>query len=443
MQSPDPGSVTRRGFLKSAVAGGAAVALTSPMAMAEQIMTGRTPTIESIRGKGVEPGLVRMNLNENPIGPSPMAIKAISENMFSINRYGSGEGDLVRALAAFDEVRLPTRQEAVKAFQERMKSFVGDREMSREETQQMMAMAQSMGMDLGFSGDYLITAGSSHALDLLTMAYFSRDGGEIIEAAYGYGDISRTVASYGKTFGVETKAVMAPMTKGFKHDLDAMLSAITPNTKMVVITNPNNPTGTLLSVAEIERFVKRVPVNVIVVIDEAYIHFADGDTIPSAIPLATSLDNVVVVRTFSKIYAMPAMRLGYAVASEKIRTEMQKYNKGGQIGPNKLANVAGAAAASDMDHVRRSREAVFAFKQRCYAEFDKMGLEYLPSSSNFMMVNLGRQAMPVVMEMGKRKVNVSMRRDPVFANWMRVSSGTMDETEVFLKTLQEVMTASL
>ena len=324
MQSPDPGSVTRRGFLKSAVAGGAAVALTSPMAMAEQIMTGRTPTIESIRGKGVEPGLVRMNLNENPIGPSPMAIKAISENMFSINRYGSGEGDLVRALAAFDEVRLPTRQEAVKAFQERMKSFVGDREMSREETQQMMAMAQSMGMDLGFSGDDLITAGSSHALDLLTMAYFSRDGGEIIEAAYGYGDISRTVASYGKTFGVETKAVMAPMTKGFKHDLDAMLSAITPNTKMVVITNPNNPTGTLLSVAEIERFVKRVPVNVIVVIDEAYIHFADGDTIPSAIPLATSLDNVVVVRTFSKIYAMPAMRLGYAVASEKIRTEMQK-----------------------------------------------------------------------------------------------------------------------
>jgi histidinol-phosphate aminotransferase len=436
-------SLSRRGFLKGAAVGGAALTFGARLAFAEQLMTGRTPSVEEIRGTGVAPGLVRMNLNENPIGPSPLAVKAISENMFDINRYGSGEGALVRALAAFDEVKLPTREEAMKALMEQMGNFAGAREMSREEMQQMIAMAQSMGMDLGFSGPYLITAGSSHALDLLTMAYFSREGGEIIEAAFGYGDISRTVASYKQIFGVETNAIKAPMTKGYRHDLDAMLSAITPKTKMVVITNPNNPTGTLLSFEEIERFVRRVPSNVIVVVDEAYIHFAEGDRLPSAIPLATSMDNVVVVRTFSKIYAMPAMRLGYAVASPKIKQEMQKYNKGGQNGANKLANVAGTAAVEDIDHIQRSRQAVMDFKKRCYAEFDKMGLEYLPSQSNFMMVNLGRPAMPVVMEMGKRKVNISFRQDAEFKNWMRVSSGTMPETEVFLSTLREVLASKL
>ncbi len=436
-------NISRRGFLKGAVAGGAVMALSSKMAAAEQIMTGRAPTVESIRGAGVAPGIVRMNLNENPIGPSPMAIKAISENMFDINRYGSGEGALVRALAKFDGVRLPTREEAMGGFRDRIKQFVGDREVSDQEIRQFMQMAMSMGMDIGMSGRYMITAGSSHALNLLAMAYFSREGGEIIEASYGYGDVSRTVASYKQMFGVETKAVRAPMTKGYKHDLDAMLGLMTANTKMVVITNPNNPTGTLLTTAEIERFAKRIPESVILVVDEAYIHFAEGDELPSAISLAASMDNVAVVRTFSKIYAMPAMRLGYAVASDNIRREMEKYNGGGQIGPNKLANVAGAAAASDMDHIGRSREAVFAFKKRCYEEFDKMGLEYLPSQSNFMMVNLGRQAGPIVMELGKRKVNVSMRRDPAFVNWLRISSGTNDETEVFLQTLKEVMTASL
>ena len=444
MQSPEhqdtQQQVSRRGFLKAALAGGAAVTMSAKLALAEQMMTGRTPSIENIRGAGVAPGIVRMNLNENPVGPSPMAIKAITEHMFNINRYGSQEGPLIRALAAFDEVTLPTRDEAMKEMMKQMGQFAGERKFTRAEMQQMMAMAQSMGMDIGLSGPYMLTASSSQALELLTMAYFSREGGEIIEAEFGYGDLSRTVAGYTQTFGVETNAISAPMTKGYKHDLDGMLSLITPNTKMVVITNPNNPTGTLLSYEEIEQFVNKVPENVIVVVDEAYIHFADGDRLPSAIPLATSRGNVVVARTFSKIYALPALRLGYVVTSKKIKTEMQKFMTGGGLGFNMLGNVAGTASVEDMDHIRRSRQACMDFKTRCYEEFDKMGLEYVPTQSNFMMVNLGREATPIVMEMGKRKVNVSMRRNEEFKNWMRVSSGTMDETEVFLKTLQEVMT---
>lgn len=431
-----PSGMSRRGFLKGALLGGAALSMSARLALAQQMMTGRTPSIEEIHGAGVEPGLVRMNLNENPLGPSPRAVQAVAEHMFEINRYGTQERPLVEALAAFDGVELPARGQGPVGM------GAGNPQQAQQ-MQQMQQMAEAMGMDMGMfgrsRGPYLITAGSTQALDLLALASFSREGGDVVEAQFGYGSVSRTVQSYKRDFGVETRAIAAPMTKGYKHDLDAMLSAITPNTKMVVITNPNNPTGTLLSYEEIERFVNKVPEHVIVLIDEAYIHFVEQDTLPSAIPLAASRENVAVVRTFSKVYAMPAMRLGYCVSSQKTQQDMRKYMTGSS---NMLANVAGTEAVKDLEHVQKSRQAVWDFKKRCYEEFEKMGLEYIPSQGTFVMVNLGREARPIVMEMGRRRVRVSLRRDKAFKNWIRVSAGTMPETEVFLKTLKDVMGAA-
>lgn len=399
--------ISRRGFMKGAAIGGAALTMSAKLALAEQMMTGRTPTIESIRGTGVEPGLVRMNLNENPIGPSPMAIKAIADNMFNISRYnfGPNRGGVVKALAEFDGVTLPEPER------------------------------RQGGFSRGTPGPYLTTASSSQALGLLTLAYLSRNGGEVIEAEFGYGQISRSALFYKEMFGVDTNVVRAPM-KDYKHDLDAMADAITPKTTMVVITNPNNPTGTLLTTEEIERFVDKIPERVIVVVDEAYIHFAEGDKLPSAIPLAVTRENVAVVRTFSKVYAMPALRLGYSVSSDKIKNEMMKYYTGG---PNMLANVAGEATVKDWNHMVKSREVVWSFKKRLYEECEKMGWDYIPSQGTFVMVNLGRETRPIVQEMRKRKVMISNRRQSEFKNWIRVSAGTEPETEVFLQTLKEVV----
>ena len=241
-------------------------------------------------------------------------------------------------------------------------------------------------------------------------------------------------------FGVDVNIVRAPMTPEYKHDLDGMASMVTDKTSLVVITNPNNPTGTLLQPGEIEAFINKIPASAIVVIDEAYLHFAEQDPLPSAIPLAVKYDNVAVVRTFSKAYALASLRLGYCVASQKIQDEMGKYY---QEGPNALASVAGAASVRDLEHLQKSREAVWDFKKRCYAAFDEMGIEYLPSQGTFVMADLKRSAMRVVREMRSRNVWISSRRQSAFRNWIRVSAGTEAETEVFLQTLKDVMARSI
>jgi len=397
--------LTRRGFMKGAIAAGAAVTLSDKLAMATKMISGKAPTIEGVRGVGVDPGLVRMSLNENPLGPSPRAVEAIADRMFGVNRYGTELGDLLQALSEFDEVELPKRDPNRSFFRSP-------------------------------PGPFILSSGSSQILGLLSLAYLSREGGEVVEAEFGYGQLSRAGSFYKEIFGVDVNVIKATMTKGYKHDLDVMADLITEKTSLAVITNPNNPTGTLLQTEEMDQFITKIPSSVVVVIDEAYLHFAEQDPIPSAIPLALKYDNVIVVRTFSKAYAMAALRLGYGVASQKIQTELRKYSTGG---PNVLASVAGAAAVRDLDHLQKSREVVWQFKHRLYEEFDKMGLEYIPSQGTFIMVNINRSSRAVVTEMRKRKVSVSSRRQDEFKNWIRISAGTHYETEVFLKTLKDVL----
>ena len=173
-------------------------------------------------------------------------------------------------------------------------------------------------------------------------------------------------------------------------------------------------------------------------VDESYNHFVEADKLPSAIPLATSRDNVAVVRTFSKVYGMPAIRLGYCVSGQKIQSEMRKHEAGG---PNMLAIMAGTESVKDMDHVQRSREVAWAFRKRCYEELDKMGLEYIPAHGTFMMIDLNRPAAPIVKELRNRNVLVGTRGQGLGGrqSWIRVSAGTRDETDVFLQTLKDVM----
>lgn len=404
---------SRRGFMKGALAAGTAgiaLSMSDRMAMATQLITGGKPTIEAIRGVGVQPGLVRMSLNENPLGPSPRAIEAMANRMFGVNRYGTDLNDLMQALSTFDGVELPEPDDSMR------RSFFRPP-----------------------PSPFMLTPGSSLILDLLCLAYLSRNGGEVIEAEFGYGSVSRSASDYNDLFGVDVNVVRAPMTPEYKHDLDGMAALASDRTSLVVITNPNNPTGTLLQPEEIEAFINKLPATAIVVIDEAYLHFVEQDPIPSAVPLAVKYDNVAVVRTFSKAYALAAVRLGYCVSSQKIQDELRKYY---QESPNALATVAGAAAVRDLEHLQKSREAVWDFKKRCYATFDEMGIEYLPSQGTFVMADLKRPAMQVVREMRARNVWISSRRQREFQNWIRVSAGTEAETEVFLQTLKDVLARS-
>ena len=398
--------VSRRRFLTSALAAGAALTLADKLALAQEMATGKL-TAKDIHGVGVEPGLVRMALNENPIGPSPRALQAIAENMFNINRYSFGGGDMNQALADFDGIELPKpepfRRGQGGSFRRRRTPF-------------------------------FITAGSGALLSQISLAYLSKGGGEIIEAEQGYGSVMGDAEDYNE-MGIETNVIKVPM-KNHGHDLDAMLQAITPKTSMVVITNPNNPTGTLLSYAEQEKFVAAVPSNILVVIDEAYIQFVKDPNYKNTATLATKYDNVIVTRTFSKVFGMPAMRLGYGICSQPIQEKLRFYSTGS---PNMLAYVAGEAAIKDRAHYHRSQEVVWHFRDRLEEEFTKMGLEYIPSSSNFMMVNLGKPSMNIMRAMFEKGVMVTNRRREAYPTWIRVSSGSEAETEVFLNVLKEVM----
>ena len=401
--------LSRRRFLTGALAAGAALTLADRLALAQTMASGGL-TAKDIHGVGVDPGIVRLALNENPIGPSPLALKAIAENMFKINRYSFGGGDINGALAEFDGIELPPPPR-----------FGG---------------MGGMGGGFRFRREtpFFITAGSGALLTQIALAYLSKGGTELIEADMGYGDVSRDAGGYQEA-GIDVNIVRTPM-KDYAHDLDAMLAAITPKTSVVVITNPNNPTGTLLSFEETEKFVEAVPSNVLVVIDEAYIHFVRDPAYRTAASLATKHDNVIVTRTFSKVFGMPGMRLGYGICSQAIQEKLGFYSTGRA---NALAYAAGEAAVKDRNHYNRSRAVVLHFRERLEEEFTKMGLEYIPSESNFMMVDLGKPSMNIMREMFRKGVMVTNRRRQQMPSWIRVSSGDERETEVFLNVLKEVL----
>ena len=401
--------LSRRRFLTGALAAGAALTLADRLALAQTMASGGL-TAKDIHGVGVDPGLVRLALNENPIGPSPLALKAIAEGMFKINRYSFGGGDINGALAEFDGIELPPPPR-----------FGG---------------MGGMGGGFRFRREtpFFITAGSGALLTQIALAYLSKGGTELIEADMGYGDVSRDAGDYQES-GIDVNIVRTPM-KDHTHDLDAMLAAITPKTSVVVITNPNNPTGTLLSFEETEKFVEAVPSNVLVVIDEAYIHFVRDPAYRTAVSLATKHDNVIVTRTFSKVFGMPGMRLGYGICSQAIQEKLGFYSTGRA---NALAYAAGEAALKDRNHYNRSRAVVMHFRERLEEEFTKMGLEYIPSESNFMMVDLGKPSMNIMREMFRKGVMVTNRRRQQMPSWIRVSSGDERETEVFLNVLKDVL----
>ncbi len=399
-------AVSRRRFMTGALAAGAVLSLGDRLALAQN-MTNGSISAKDIHGIGVNPGLVRMSLNENPIGASPRALEAIARDMFKINRYSfGGGGDIFEALAKFDGIQLPPSP----------------------------APRGGGGFRFRRKTPFFITAGSGALLSQIALAYLSKGGTEVIEADMGYGDISGDAEAY-KESGIDVNIKRVPVTN-FTHDLDAMLAAITPKTSVVVITNPNNPTGTLLSVEEQEKFVASVPSDVIVVIDEAYIHFVKDPAYKTAASLATKYDNVIITRTFSKVFGMPGMRLGYGICSQAIQEKLNFYSTGRA---NALALAAGEASLKDRSHYNRSRSVVLHFRERLENEFTKMGLEYIPSESNFMMVNLGKPSMRIMREMFQKGVMVTNRRRERFPTWIRVSSGDEQETEVFLNVLKEVL----
>jgi histidinol-phosphate aminotransferase len=232
--------------------------------------------------------------------------------------------------------------------------------------------------------------------------------------------------------------VKVPQTSDFRHDLPRMAEAAGGRAGLVYVCNPNNPTGTIVTRGEVKAFLARLPESVTVLVDEAYHHFVEDERYASAFEWVGERPNLVVVRTFSKIYGMAGMRLGYAVASREKAQAMRAYACWSNA--NGLALAAALASLDDDQHVPRQRRLFAETRAWLTREMEKDGRRVIPSHTNFMMIDVGGDVAPIVQAFRQQGVLVG-RRFPSMSNWLRVSIGTAEEMRAFVEALRAIVPA--
>jgi histidinol-phosphate aminotransferase len=270
--------------------------------------------------------------------------------------------------------------------------------------------------------------GSNDILEIAAHALVER-GQSIVYSQYSFAIYALAAQ------GVGAQHIVTP-AKAYGHDLAAMLAAIRDDTRLVFIANPNNPTGTFIPAAEIEEFLAKVPSHVVVVLDEAYNEFlAPQDQFESA-EWVKKYPNLLVSRTFSKAYGLAGLRVGFAIAQPALTDLLNRVRQPFNV--NSLAQAAAIAALNDKDFLQKGAENNAAGYQQYVAAFDKLGLEYVPSFGNFVLVKVGDDA-----GAGAR-VNLSLLKQGVIVRpvggyglpeWLRVSIGLPEENEAFIEAL--------
>ncbi|HET7433246.1 MAG TPA: histidinol-phosphate transaminase [Thermoanaerobaculia bacterium] len=341
--------------------------------------------VPAVRGaKPAAPaGPVRLSANENPYGPSPAAARALQDALARVNRYpGAEEEALNDALA---------KHHAVTA------------------------------------AELLLGNGSSDILKLAADAYLSPQR-HLVTALPTF-----EVPGFHAT-RIGAKAITIPLDANHAHDLPRMLDAA-KGAGLVYICNPNNPTATITPKSAMRGFLDALPPSVMVLVDEAYHHYALSPDYESVAPLIAKYPNLIVARTFSKIYGLAGLRCGYALAQKPIIDtlgEQQQFNV-----MNSLALVAAMASLGDEEHVAIGRKRNRETRSWLTAALAKLGFATLPSEANFVMVDLQRDAKPVIAALRERNVRAG-RPFPPMPQHMRVTIGTPDEVARFVEAFAAV-----
>jgi histidinol-phosphate aminotransferase len=277
----------------------------------------------------------------------------------------------------------------------------------------------------------VLGCGSSEILRLCDAAFLG-PGRKLVAAEPTF----EAVLQYARV--TKADAVQVPLDSAFRHDLGAMAAACDASTGLVYVCNPNNPTGTIVSGKELESFLSRVPSSAVVVVDEAYHHFVEDPGYRSAAELLDRYPNVVVARTFSKIYGMAGMRLGYGISSlanaEALRAQAAWGNT------NVAVLEAALASLGDAGVVARQRERLNGTRRSLCRALEKDGRRYIPSEANFMMIDVGGDVRPLIPAFEARGVKVG-RRFAAMPGWLRITIGKPEETEAFLAALRALVPA--
>jgi histidinol-phosphate aminotransferase len=225
--------------------------------------------------------------------------------------------------------------------------------------------------------------------------------------------------------------IVAPRS-GLGNDLEAMRAAVTPKTKLIFVCNPNNPTGTIVKKDALKAFLDSLPATVMVVIDQAYGDFADDPDYPDGLELVKAgYRNVIIYRTFSKIHGLAGLRLGYCVANPELTAEMMKVKD--PFNANLVAQAAGIAALGSKEHVRASQQLVWTEKRRFYEELDRLGVEYLPTQANFILIDCGRDSTALYYYLLRNGIIVRKTHSFGLPNCLRVTFGMSGQNDRFLE----------
>ena len=292
------------------------------------------------------------------------------------------------------------------------------------------ALAEHFGVDMS---QVAVGNGADDLILELSMAYLD-DGDEVVvsRSSFPMYDIHATA--------MRARIVKTPLTSEYGIDLNAMADAITDRTKIVYVCNPNNPTGTIVHADEVDAFIRRVPDDVIIVLDEAYFEMVDSDSFPDSLAyVREERKNVFVLRTFSKVYGLAGIRIGYAFAHPDVVSTLFKIKPPFNV--NVLAQAAGIAALTDEDFVAQSVDTNKIERQHLYRELDKLGLSYAESHTNFILIRIGTNASAVQQELLKCGVIVRPCSGYDLPEFVRVSIGTPEQNGRFIETLSEILGA--
>ena len=331
--------------------------------------------------------LILLNSNENSYGPSPLALEAMTEAHSVAMRYPDYWADQVQD-----------------------------------------ALAEYHGVDPEM---VVVTCGSTELLKLAAEAFLG-PGKRLVVAEPTF----EAIVYYGRMTGAEI--VKVPLTSDYRHDLEAMARAARERAGLVYLCNPNNPTGTVVSEAAAKAFLEQVPRESVVLCDEAYHHYVDDPEYGSVLETVKAGTNVVVARTFSKVYGMAGLRLGYGVARRALMQWMRPH----QVGPswNVMGCVAALASLEDEEWVRLNQERNRSARTALYEAMEQRGHEVIASQTNFVCVHVGGPVEPAIAAFRGEGVSVG-RRFAGLPEHIRVSLGTPEEMEKFVEAFDQVMAA--
>jgi len=279
-------------------------------------------------------------------------------------------------------------------------------------------------------GDNIIVGnGSVELLPMATLAYLDPGLSAVAsEGAFIWFKIAARIAA--------AELIEVPM-KNHTHDLREMLAAVKPNTRMIYIANPNNPTGTIVDREEVEDFFRRVPEDILVLMDEAYIEYISDPRFPESFKYLREGKNIMILRTFSKIYGLAGARLGYGIAPKEIISSLAKLRVSFNV--NRLSQVAGIAALDDEGHVRRGRAVNEAGKAYLYYAYRKLGLFFLPTFANFIFVEFDRDSRVVFEALQKKGIITRMIKEYGFPQALRITIGTEEQNRRLIRALKSVL----